>query len=557
MRQSSRLFGEQLDPRLCLTGSYSAELLVDVAEGPEGSFPEEMAVFGDAIHFAINPSDASISPNTPDPSYWRLQNGNANKLADLSIDPSFNDRANDECAVVKEQFPSAIGSQLRRGLSFDDRVYFIHDYGMTCPGVYIEAADVWISDGTAGGTSLLTRRAKIRETGDGDVEFNLTEFQGDVFYTAGSSNSNSGRSPRILRHDGDTQTVTDGALWAARLGNDRLLTPDWRDPDVAGFDGLGGFYDAGFSILDASGQWTSSDADVYVGYPQIGGPGLFSEEFIVHAEGENVVFFTGYFRQTTQLGIAQPAEQPGIWRTDGTSEGTELVFEAQPWSDSNRPRISTVGDNAFIAQRQPNAMYFVSDAETSQLQGVEPNVEITPVAFDGSLYFANDTELGTQLWKSDGTQDGTVMVSEQHPFEIVVFDDRIFFTTEEAEYGHEIWSTDGTPEGTALAVDINPGTASSNAMHLVATDAALYLSADDGVHGQELWMISSSADALQGDINGDGNVGFADFLILSLNFGRSENAELADGDIDGNGMVEFADFLLLSHNFGNQIARSN
>ena len=57
----------------------------------------------------------------------------------------------------------------------------------------------------------------------------------------------------------------------------------------------------------------------------------------------------------------------------------------------------------------------------------------------------------------------------------------------------------------------------------------------------------------QGDLDGNGKVEFADFLILSGNFGQVV-ASHADGDIDCNGTVEFADFLVLSGNFGNSVA---
>ena len=51
-----------------------------------------------------------------------------------------------------------------------------------------------------------------------------------------------------------------------------------------------------------------------------------------------------------------------------------------------------------------------------------------------------------------------------------------------------------------------------------------------------------------GDIDGDCEVAFADFLILSANFGQAGAA--AEGDLDGDGMVGFPDFLILSSNFG-------
>ena len=52
-----------------------------------------------------------------------------------------------------------------------------------------------------------------------------------------------------------------------------------------------------------------------------------------------------------------------------------------------------------------------------------------------------------------------------------------------------------------------------------------------------------------GDVNGDGSVGFPDFLVLSSNFGQ-DVAGYEDGDIDCNGNVGFSDFLTLSTNFG-------
>ena len=54
---------------------------------------------------------------------------------------------------------------------------------------------------------------------------------------------------------------------------------------------------------------------------------------------------------------------------------------------------------------------------------------------------------------------------------------------------------------------------------------------------------------LPGDANQDGIVSFADFLILSGNFGKTSQG-FQDGDFDGTGTVDFADFLILSKNFG-------
>lgn len=56
-----------------------------------------------------------------------------------------------------------------------------------------------------------------------------------------------------------------------------------------------------------------------------------------------------------------------------------------------------------------------------------------------------------------------------------------------------------------------------------------------------------------GDLDGNGKVEFADFLILSGNFGKAVT-DHSQGDIDCGGTVDFADFLVLSGNFGREIA---
>lgn len=57
------------------------------------------------------------------------------------------------------------------------------------------------------------------------------------------------------------------------------------------------------------------------------------------------------------------------------------------------------------------------------------------------------------------------------------------------------------------------------------------------------------AGGIGGDLDGNGQVAFADFLVLSNNFGQDVST-YQEGDIDCSGDVGFADFLVLSTNFG-------
>ena len=64
-------------------------------------------------------------------------------------------------------------------------------------------------------------------------------------------------------------------------------------------------------------------------------------------------------------------------------------------------------------------------------------------------------------------------------------------------------------------------------------------------------------ETTQGDLDGNGQVEFADFLILSGNFGSSfDPPDSSKGDIDCSGTVDFADFLELSGNFGNSVGQA-
>ena len=61
--------------------------------------------------------------------------------------------------------------------------------------------------------------------------------------------------------------------------------------------------------------------------------------------------------------------------------------------------------------------------------------------------------------------------------------------------------------------------------------------------------VLAATGLLQGDLDGNGTVNFADFLSLSSNFGQDVDS-YTKGDIDCNGTVNFADFLTFSGNFG-------
>lgn len=75
------------------------------------------------------------------------------------------------------------------------------------------------------------------------------------------------------------------------------------------------------------------------------------------------------------------------------------------------------------------------------------------------------------------------------------------------------------------------------------------------VAGSEVTCVVPT-DGIAGDLDGSGDVAFADFLALSANFGATD-VPYSQGDIDCDGSVAFADFLVLSANFGQSAAASS
>ena len=124
-------------------------------------------------------------------------------------------------------------------------------------------------------------------------------------------------------------------------------------------------------------------------------------------------------------------------------------------------------------------------------------------SINNTLYFTSDGGgFGQELWKSDGTEDGTVLVKDiaggnSGPGKVFLFKGEIYFSAYDAN-GYELWKTDGTDAGTILIKDINPGPESSlgsmpGTETFVIMGDYFYFTADDGINYQQLWRSDGTA----------------------------------------------------------------
>ena len=103
---------------------------------------------------------------------------------------------------------------------------------------------------------------------------------------------------------------------------------------------------------------------------------------------------------------------------------------------------------------------------------------------------------GRELWKTDGTEAGTVLVLDlfpgsygSYPGDLVMVGNTLFFRADDGVHGRELWKSDGTAAGTVLVKDINPGSfygspASSYPNYLTAVGGTLFFRADDGINAR-------------------------------------------------------------------------
>ena len=144
--------------------------------------------------------------------------------------------------------------------------------------------------------------------------------------------------------------------------------------------------------------------------------------------------------------------------------------------------------------------------------------------FNGKLYFAatSDTNVGRELFVSDGTAEGTQLVADinandsenvfdngSYPNNFIEFSDRLYFVARDSVVGDELWATDGTAEGTQLIADIHPNDGErlyqngSFAEEFTVVGDRLFFSADNSENGRELWVSDGTTEGtkLVKDIN--------------------------------------------------------
>lgn len=292
-------------------------------------------------------------------------------------------------------------------------------------------------------------------------------------------------------------------------------------------------------------------------------------------------------------GLAQAQYNPEIF--------DDLYTGSNPYNGINNLYFSAKLNNQLFFNRQNEFNYdlFVTDGTISNTHLLKNVTQVlNMVSFDGHIYFSFvDANNGAELWKTDGTVAGTILVSilggsgiaahnyvvagnklyfasgnAASPFLNQLFvlvagsntpillnsnlkdvesitqlnDNVIFHGTELPDSGvtRELYFSDGTQAGTHILKDIMPGVGGSDPVSFKLFQNKLFFTADDGSAGRELWVTDGTTVGtyLVKDINPGAGDSFVDLVagIYNNKMYFSANGAIWSTDGTSNGTVLFA-----------------
>jgi ELWxxDGT repeat protein len=395
-----------------------------------------------------------------------------------------------------------------------------------------EGYELWKTDGTPGGTS----RVKDIRPGTSNSDIRTPTPAGNyLFFLA-----NDGVSTEVWRTDGSeagTVRVTDFPN-TTTAGDPSNLTAVGDTVYFLADDGV-----------DAQALWKV----VGNGAPEkIKGPSVDAGSLT--AVGTTLFFTAPSARTKSQT------DNHDLWKTDGTTVGTELV---KTFPNNTGAYWTTFLGSEFLAVE--NTLYFVaydevngyelwrsdgSTAGTEVLSETLPGGAINLVGEPRELTRVGDevffVNSASELWKSDGTPEGTVLVktcdqlgvTESFPQDLVALGGNLLFIGYDFDMGLEPFVSNGTLAGTHVLKDTVPGTTSSRPDKLTVVGDKLFLNADDYVvdldsndTNNHLWVTDgSTVTSLPGGITASAALG--NELVFSTPF-QSSKLGKSDGTVPG------------------------
>lgn len=404
---------------------------------------------------------------------------------------------------VKDINPGTNGSYPVWFASLNGKLFFSAQTSST-------GGELWATDGTSAGTYLV----KDLATGPGHANISNIVPLGNLILFSASGTT------------GDIELYkSDGTETGTQLVKNISASSSSYPQTFMAYNGAVYFYCndgvAGTELWKSDGteMGTVMVKDIVLGSGGLSPSGSFA------IKGD--LFFTIY----------TPTYGQELWKTDGTDAGTALVKDINPGTTgANISYLTNVNGTLYFTAEAPSTGYELwksdgTDSGTELIKDIYPGSQYygpnssSPSGFipsNGTILFsATDAITGNELWKTDGTSGGTVMVKDifnptKNGFQghHVRVGNLVMFSADDGVNGNELWKTDGTDAGTVLVKDLSPGSMSSYFNSFTNVNGMLFFQANGGLwrsDGTTAGTISLKSGNIGSEMASTGNTLFFDY----------------------------------------------
>jgi ELWxxDGT repeat protein len=156
-----------------------------------------------------------------------------------------------------------------------------------------------------------------------------------------------------------------------------------------------------------------------------------------------------------------------LWRTDGTSSGTWPLLPAPARSSSYPESLTAVSGGLALQATDDDSygpgIYRTNGApagtvrlKTTTGAAVYSNGSMTSLP-GGELLVAASTTGGASLFRSSASALDALLPLGSETWHLVRVGEEAYFSWDDGVVGRELWRSDGTPDGSTRVHDINPG----------------------------------------------------------------------------------------------------
>ena len=368
--------------------------------------------------------------------------------------------------LVKDINPGMASSFPLNLTNINGVLYFSADDG-------VHGSELWKSDGTAPGTVMIADISPLSSS-------NPSQFyalKGEIFFSATSENS---ITP--LNYGVTEIWKTDGTQQNTEKFSSGFFAVEGDVGEMAGDDQQ-------LFFTTNSSLWVSDGSKNNI-------INLASGSLSYDPFNLKILDGRAYFH-AIKYGL------PGLiftefWQSDGTIAGTTKLNTVSPFIPVPLPQ----GERQIV--KFDNEIYYVIKSDQDHLYKLDVTGDSTLITSDNticcefavvndSLYFAK----ANQLWKISNTDSNPTLVKKIGNRSMAIsqltrLNNTLYFVAGDTVNGIELWQSDGTPKGTMVVSNSVAGPQGSQPEHLHAFSGHLYFATTAELANGSLWRTTDS-----------------------------------------------------------------